>query len=163
MTVKIAGGRSMWAEAGTVKIREHNYGEDLFQIENVELQTHASSSEFILKSRHMNGTDVEHDAAYIAYFTGAGLSWVSLHGKVINFTGVLMTVEHYPQDFVIEDGASLSGINVSSYDDKILTCDDCVGDDAHLIMPFTPPRQKFAPALVDIEISFHQKKEKSND
>lgn len=161
MSRKIVGGRSTWRSAGKITITEANYGEKLFVIESADLMHFADRTEFEVTTRHQTATDIEHDASYLAMFKGAGLQFKSISGKRVRFTGVILTAQHYPEDFVFEDGVSLKDLGLRFELDEIEACTECVGDGSHLLVPYLPPRVKFQPRLCEIEVSFYEKKDDS--
>ena len=151
MTIEIHG-RAMYKNSPRLTISEFRWSnsEPLVTIDNAEIRfSNSDNDTFTIISRHPDGTDVEHDAAYVAYFEGAGLIFRDTHASVVGFNGVILSAKYYPTDF------DFTG-------DKFYVCDDTTYYHApgsewlagHLIMPYTPPDQRWKPAQYWIELDF---------
>lgn len=155
-------GRARYKYAPTLVIRENRWDDPIVRIVNAELDVRQDRTDFSIKTRHEDGTDVEHDASYLAIFEGGGLQFIETHADRVTFSGALISARYYPEDFKIEDGADLSGLNVSFESDKIYTCDDTTWYHAegsewpagHLVMPFQPPKQKWKAGLYTLTLEF---------
>ena len=158
MTITIKG-RAMYKSAPTAEVylgRRWEHNDPVYLIENVELDRR-NDGEFILQSRHPNGTDFEHDAARIFYLEGAGLEWVGLTGPTVEFRAVTLKVRHYPNGLEIKEGTDLTGIVEDSGDFaspvEMCTSEHCK-DDPHVIMPYMPPKVSFKPQVIRIVLDF---------
>lgn len=134
----------------TVTIRERNsYREPLLVLRGATIEQ--DTDRFRIGSRHMNATDVEHDSAYVALLEGAGrLSFESMLGTTMRFSGVLLSAEYYTTDPLADPGHATARHGGFCDDDH------CAESDAagHPFLPFTPPTQPWKAALYDIEVSF---------
>lgn len=163
MTIHVEG-RGIYRQNPSFKIyRGHNaYDDPAFTVSGGELDIRETLDEFRVISKHENGTDIEHDAAYVLELKGAGLSFKTLYNTQVQFTGVLYEARYYPPDFEIKAGASLEGLDVSVSGDKTITlCEDTEyyhpdtqteWPAGHLMMPFMPPRQKLKPGIFTIVV-----------
>lgn len=159
-------GRARYKNSPTLTISEREWDDPIIRIVNAELDTRRERSDFSIKTRHEDGTDVEHDAAYLAIFEGGGLQFVETHANKVTFTCALVSARYYPEQFKLEDGADLSSLDVSFEHDKIYTCDDNIwyhkeGSDwpaGHLIMPYQPPKQKWKAGLYTLTLELGEHK-----
>lgn len=146
-------------------------GDPAFVVDAGELDRRGSESEFRVISKHENGTDFEHDGAYVLELKGGGLFFKRLYSSIVEFTGVLFAARYYPPDFEIKAGASLKGI-IEDPDngDAITVCEDTKyyhpdtqteWSAGHLLMPFLPPRQKIRPGIYTIVVEMPRKETES--
>lgn len=144
MTLHVKGGRTMWRGPGPkISVYENYYGREgnaLFEIDNGEFTLRPENgNEFDIRSRHENGTDVEHDAAYLITLGGSGAVFKGVYGPRLEFTGVLMEGRWYDEDYKIEPGAKTPREDDDC--DIIEMCDSEHCEKPHLIMPYLPPER----------------------
>jgi hypothetical protein len=169
MTIHIAG-RSIYKTAPAAEIwfgsDRWSSEEPAFTLEAADLQEFEHNSTFRLTTKHEDGTDVEHDSAYVFELVGTGLTFVDFSGPQIKFRAVALEVRHYPANFKIEDGADISRIDMSDdVGDKIYTCQDTeyyhpdeTWPPGHLMMPYMPPHQeiKVGPIFIVFKWGTHR-------
>jgi hypothetical protein len=174
MTIEIKG-RGSYRHSPAIEIYESDngwHGEPVYRVIGGEIQTYENRNAFRITSRHENGTDVEHDPAFVFELEGAGLNWDRLVGPRVMFQGVMLKIRHYPVDFKIADGADLKKLGTVNDDitDKIYTCEDTEyyhpatqseWPAGHLMMPYLPPRVKVKPCPIYIVANFTPQKEGS--
>lgn len=139
MTVKIEGRTRYYGKAkATIIIEDQHRIETLFKIKGGSLSERTDLGTFLIECQHPTDTDVEHDAAKVAYFEGAGLKFVGILGKEVYLTGVLLTAAYYTEE-PNTDGEK---------------CDTEWCKEDHGFMEFIPPKQKFTPQLCYITVRF---------
>lgn len=144
MTIKIKGRTRYSDDAlATITIEDQWRQTTLFKIKggSIDFQRRDLGT-FRIECQHLTDTDVEHDAAKVAYFEGAGLNFDSVFMRSVHFTGVIMTTEYYP------DGPPT--------DTERCEADWC--NNEHGFMDFTPPKQKFTPQLCHITVDFSKRR-----
>lgn len=153
-------GRPRYADAGTktkITVRDRNR-DDLFIVNGGYIEKMSrDSSEFTIAAKHENGTDFEHDSAYVFMLEGAGLSFEHMMGTTLYFSGVIMKGSWYDPDTKLEPGAKSPH---SQDTDEMYLCEDteyyhpadAEWRPGHLIMPFTPPKRKFQAFIAEIVI-----------
>jgi hypothetical protein len=123
-----------------VSVRRNNFSEPLLVIHGGLIERRDHSPEFVLGAKHQSATDEEHDSAYVAYLEGAGLALDHIGPHGVTFTAVILKARFYKSDPRPED---------------VGDCDyPRCQDEPHGYLDFTPPKQRWEPAVYQIEIRY---------
>ena len=161
MTLEI-DGRGLYNRDPSVEIYQgSDWGDDpLFRLTAADLQEFDHNRGFRVITKHENGTDFEHDGAYLFELEGAGLSYHRYAGGRLMFHAVGLKVRHYDKGFEIAPGVKTDFFDTDC--DEIGVCDSDLYHPAdqdawpkgHLIMPYMPPRQKLKVGQIYLVFNF---------
>ena len=120
-----------------------------------------SPDRWILKARHENGTDFEHDSATVAQLEGYALKFEYMQYGMAVFSTLLIAGYWYDSGTTFEPGMKFAH---SSDHDKIEVCEDTDyyhAEDAdwpagHLLMPYMPPERAVEPVPVSITVDYNR-------